>query len=234
MAVKKKYEFDYWRPAVTVDNVVLNFDGSQLRMLLVLRGKEPFKGVWAFPGGFLEEHETLEEAARRELLEETGINKAPFMQIGTFSALDRDPRGRTISTVFLTLLRPNQHKIQAADDADEACWFPIHHMPALAFDHEAIYQKVKFQLRLICLTTPVPFMLMKDIFTLPEMQRLYSEIFEQEFDRRNFQKRFISSGMLQQVADNKKEQRANAPIYYRFSQAGFCNFLAKRYHVNAK
>ncbi|MCR4964476.1 MAG: NUDIX hydrolase [Bacteroidales bacterium] len=227
---KKKYEYDYWRPAMTVDNVVLNFDGNQLRMLLIRRGDEPFKDQWAFPGGFLEENETLEEAAQRELKEETGINKAPFIQIGTFSRLDRDPRGRTISTAFLTLTKPSENILKAQDDAAEACWFPVHNMPALAFDHEDILRKAKFILQVLFHTTPVPYQLMNNIFTLPEMQRLFSDVFEHEFDRRNFQKKFISSGILSPVANDNKE-RPNAPIYYRFNNGGFYTYQKKKFNI---
>lgn len=215
---------------MTVDNVVLNFDGNQLRMLLIRRKNEPFKDQWAFPGGFLDEEETLEEAAQRELKEETGINKKPFIQLGTFSRVDRDPRGRTITTAFLTMTRPNESLVKAQDDAAEACWFPVHNMPVLAFDHEEIFRKTQLILRVLFVTTPVPFLLMNDLFTLPEMQRLYSEVFELEFDRRNFQKKFIASGILSPVANDNKE-RSNAPVYYRFNQGGFYTYQKKKFHI---
>lgn len=230
MSDQKKFEYDYWRPAVTVDNVVLNFDCNHLRMLLIRRKNEPFKDQWAFPGGFLDEQESLEEAAQRELKEEAGINKAPFIQVGTFSRPDRDPRGRTITTAFLTITRPNENAISAQDDAAEACWFPVHNMPALAFDHEEIFQKAKLILKILFNLSPVPFMLMNDLFTLPEMQRLYSEVYEHDFDRRNFQKKFISSGMLSPVASDSQE-RSNSPVYYRFNQGGFYAYQKKKFHI---
>ncbi|MBO7444922.1 MAG: NUDIX hydrolase [Bacteroidales bacterium] len=231
MSNTKKFEYDYWRPAVTVDNVVLSFDGNQLRMLLIRRGKDPYKDLWAFPGGFMDEHETLEEAAQRELKEETGLKAKPFIQIGTFSQLDRDPRGRTITTAFLTIVRPKNVNVKGNDDAAEACWFPVHNMPMLAFDHEEIFQKAKFILNVLFITTPVPFLLMNDTFTLPEMQRLFSEVYEREFDRRNFQKKFIASGMLSPVA-NDNQERSNAPVYYRFNQGGFYDYQKKKFHIS--
>ncbi|MBO4488494.1 MAG: NUDIX hydrolase [Bacteroidales bacterium] len=230
MTENKKYEYDYWRPAVTVDNVVLNFDGTHLRMLLIRRKNEPYKDQWAFPGGFLDEDESLEEAAQRELKEETGVNKKPFIQIGSFSRVDRDPRGRTITTAFLTLTRSNETKIKAQDDAKEVSWFPVHNMPALAFDHEEIFQKAKLILKILFNLSPIPFLLMNDLFTLPEMQRLYAEVYEHDFDRRNFQKKFISSGMLAPVAHDSKE-RGNAPTFYRFNQGGFYAYQKKKFHI---
>ena len=94
MGEKGVYTYDYWRPAVTADIVVFSFDGTNLNVLLIKRGNEPYKGQWAFPGGFLDEDETLEEAARRELKEETGLTPKHFYEVGSFSDLDRDPRVR--------------------------------------------------------------------------------------------------------------------------------------------
>ena len=136
MGEKGVYTYDYWRPAVTADIVVFSFDGTNLNVLLIKRGNEPYKGQWAFPGGFLEPDETLEEAARRELKEETGLTPKHFYEVGSFSDLDRDPRGRTISVGFASVVRPSQIKAVAGDDAKEARWFNVHEMPRLAFDHE--------------------------------------------------------------------------------------------------
>ena len=108
MGEKGVYTYDYWRPAVTADIVVFSFDGTNLNVLLIKRGNEPYKGQWAFPGGFLEPDETLEDAARRELKEETGLTPKHFYEVGSFSDLDRDPRGRTISVGFASVVRPSQ------------------------------------------------------------------------------------------------------------------------------
>jgi len=213
---------------VTVDNVVFQFDGTNLNLLLIRRGNEPFKGDWAFPGGFLEETETLEEAAKRELKEETGITSKYFTEVGTFSDLNRDPRGRTISVAFASVARKADCQATAGDDAKEARWFRIHEMPKLAFDHEKIYRMALWKLRLGFITSPVAFALMEDVFTLPEMQRLYTQVFSKEYDRRNFQKKFLSSGMLTPVAQNDEDKKAShAPIQYRFNEAGYRQFKEK-------
>lgn len=223
-----KFRYKYWRPAVTIDNVVFSFDGTHLNTLLIKRKNEPYKDCWAFPGGFLEEKETLEEAARRELKEETGLAPKYMSEIGSFSALDRDPRGRTISVAFASVVRPSQTAAVAGDDAIDARWFPINEMPMLAFDHEHIYRKALWLLRLGFMNAPIAFVLLGDLFTLPEMQRLYTDVFSRTFDRRNFQKKFLSSGILTPVAQDEEEKKnPHAPIYYRFNEAGYKQFREK-------
>jgi len=216
---------------VTVDNVVFQFDGTNLNVLLIRRGNEPFKDYWAFPGGFLDEDETLEEAARRELKEETGLTSKFFSEIGSFSDLNRDPRGRTISIAFSSVARPQQTKVSAGDDAKDARWFNIHEMPKLAFDHEKIYRMALWKLRQAILSSPIAFALLDDIFTLPEMQRLYTQVFSKEFDRRNFQKKFLNSGILSPVAQIDEDKKSShAPIQYRFNEAGFAQLREKMMH----
>ena len=220
MGKKGVYQYDYWRPAVTVDNVVFRFDGTHLNVLLIKRGNEPYKGHWAFPGGFLVEDETLEEAAR--------LTPKMFTEIGSFSDLDRDPRGRTISIAFSSVVHPKQASVKAGDDAKDACWFNINEMPKLAFDHEKIYRMALWKLRLAFVNSPVSFALLDDVFTLPEMQRLYTQVFSKEFDRRNFQKKFLASGLLTPVAQSEEEKKnSHSPIQYRFNEAGFTQLREK-------
>ena len=227
MDEKGKYVYDYWRPAVTVDNVVYSFDGIHLQVLLIRRKNEPYRNQWAFPGGFLDENETLEEAAQRELKEETGLVSHHFTQIGTFSKLNRDPRGRTISTVFASVIRQSEAQLAAGDDAQEARWFAVNELPVLAFDHEEIFRKASWMMRVGFLNAPLPFMLLNDIFTLPEMQRLYTDVFGHEFDRRNFQKKFLSSGILTPVLEEDVRRNAHSPAHYRFNEGGYVQFHKK-------
>lgn len=228
MEKKDEYTYKYWRPAVTVDNVVFSFDGTRLNTLLIKRKNDPFKDFWAFPGGFLDEKETVEDAARRELKEETGLAPKYFSEVGSFSGLDRDPRGRTISIAFASVVRPTQVDVKAADDAAEARWFPANELPQLAFDHEQIYRKALWKLRVGFFNAPIAFVLLNDIFTLPEMQRLYSDVYCRTFDRRNFQKKFLSAGILTQVAQDKEEKKnAHAPILYRFNEGAYLQFREK-------
>ena len=131
------YTYDYPRPAVTVDALVFQVEKEEVRILLIKRKKDPFKGQWAFPGGFMEIDETPEHAVTRELEEETGLKMKDFIQIGAFGAVDRDPRGRTVSIAFVGILEDPQ-EIKAASDAMEVQWWQLKNLPLLAFDHKQI------------------------------------------------------------------------------------------------
>ena len=133
------YTYKYPRPAVTADCVVMTKE-NEPKVLLIERGNEPFKGCWAFPGGFMEMDETLEQCAVRELKEETGmeVTEDDIMAFGTFSAVDRDPRGRTISKAYLVMI-DEPVEVKGQDDAAKAEWFNISELPELAFDHEEMF-----------------------------------------------------------------------------------------------
>lgn len=142
---KKQYSYEFPRPSVTVDIVVVTRE-KQPRVLLIQRKHDPFAGCWAIPGGFIEMDETLEASARRELHEETRVEVGRLSQIGTFGDPGRDPRGRTISVVFLARVHASQVHAQAADDAAAVAWHPLGKLPALAFDHAQILKLVRRQL----------------------------------------------------------------------------------------
>ena len=130
------YTYDYPRPAVTADCVVITME-KEPKVLLIQRGNEPFKGQWAFPGGFMNMDETTEQCAVRELEEETGLKVAEIKQIGAYSKVDRDPRGRTVTVAYLEII-DKAEAVKGGDDAAKAQWFQISGLPKLAFDHEEI------------------------------------------------------------------------------------------------
>ena len=133
-----EYTYKYPRPAVTADCVVMTNE-PQPKVLLIQRGADPFKGAWAFPGGFMDMDETTEDCAIRELEEETGLKVTAVDQIGAYSKVDRDPRGRTITVAYLAII-DSPEKVIGQDDAAKAEWFPITELPHLAFDHYDIMQ----------------------------------------------------------------------------------------------
>lgn len=133
---KRTYTYDYPRPAVTADCVVFCNDSDGLSVLLIERANEPFKGCWAFPGGFMDMEENAEDCAKRELKEETGMEVQSLEYLGTFSEVNRDPRGRTITIAYYAVVEKSE--VVGADDASQARWFPIDSIPSLAFDHEEI------------------------------------------------------------------------------------------------
>ncbi len=130
------YTYKYPRPAVTADCVVITRE-KEPQILLIERGDEPFKGCWAFPGGFLNMDETTEQCAIRELNEETGLLIKDVTQIGAYSKVDRDPRGRTITVAYLSVI-DKAEKVNGSDDAAQAKWFSLSTLPQLAFDHADI------------------------------------------------------------------------------------------------
>jgi len=137
----KKYTYDYPMASVTADVAVLRLKETP-EILLVLRKDPPFQGMWALPGGFMEMSETLEETARRELLEETGIRAGELIRFDTYDRPDRDPRGRTISQVFVMIWEENMDVPRAGSDAEKLTWFGLHSLPELAFDHREIIRDV--------------------------------------------------------------------------------------------
>jgi len=145
-SARKKYCYEYPRPAVTVDVVIVT-RAKRRRVLLVRRKHAPFAGMWALPGGFVEMDEALDAAARRELYEETGVRAGQLKQLHTFGDPRRDPRGRTISVVYLAQVQMRQLKPQAADDAAEVGWHSLSSPPALAFDHAEILALARQRLR---------------------------------------------------------------------------------------
>ncbi len=139
MESTEEYTYRHPHPAVTTDCVVFGFDGVRLNVLLIERGNEPYRGSWAFPGGFLEIDEDAPDGARRELREETGLEVTNVEQLGAFTRPDRDPRERVISIAYFTLVRTSD--VAGGDDAAKAQWFPINKMPELAFDHQQIFEQ---------------------------------------------------------------------------------------------
>ena len=130
------YTYDYPRPAVTADSVVFCNGSDGLSVLLIERANDPFKGCWAFPGGFMDMEENAEDCAKRELMEEAGMEVRSLEYLGTFSEVNRDPRGRTITIAYYAVVEKSD--VIGADDASRAKWFPIDSIPSLAFDHEEI------------------------------------------------------------------------------------------------
>jgi len=142
------YSYKYPRPSVTTDAIVIDNSLSQVKILLVQRKKKPYKDLWAFPGGFMNMDETLEECAPRELKEETGIDNVQLKQFKAYSTVDRDPRGRTISVVFYGFCNSNNVIPVADDDAKDAKWFLLPDLPKMAFDHLEILQDLISSLKI--------------------------------------------------------------------------------------
>ena len=206
----------YERPSVTVDIVILTMRENRLEVLLVRRRHWPFEGMWAIPGGFVNMRESLDEAARRELQEETGVLDVYIEQLYTFGDPDRDPRTRVITVVYYALARPDQIEFRAADDAADARWFPMHDLPPLAFDHAKILAYTRDRLRGKLEYTTIGYQLLGKEFTLGELQRVYEAILGRPLDKRNFRKKVVSTGIVER-AEGVRESRSRRAVLYRFN-----------------
>ena len=169
------YSYKYPHPAVTTDCVIFGFDGTKLQVLLVERGLEPYKGRWAFPGGFLKMDESAVQGARRELFEETGLKAEYMEQFHTFSDPCRDPRERVITIAYYALCKISE--VKGGDDAAKARWFTFDEMPQLAFDHDHILRCDTSVLRERIHFHPIGFDLLPGKFTMKELQLLYEAIY---------------------------------------------------------
>ena len=203
------YQYKYEHMAVTTDCIIFTFEERRLKVLLVRRGVEPCKGLWAFPGGFLRNTETAREGALRELREETSLEPSAIGELGVFSDLDRDPRERVITLAWYALVKPSG--VVGGDDAAEAAWFPVDELPPLAFDHDKIFKAAMERLRRDLHFQPVGFELLDDEFTMPDLQRLYEILLGTSFDRRNFQRKMIASGIVKEVPPSGQKKKASRP-----------------------
>lgn len=227
---EKKYTYDYPHPAVTTDCVIFGYDSKEgLSVLLVQRGGEPYKGCWAFPGGFMRIDENAETGARRELKEETSLDTAYIEQFGCFTDVDRDPRERVITIAFLALVRKTE--VKGGDDAADARWFPISSVPALAFDHDRILRVALRRLKENMHFKPVGFELLPEVFTMPQLQNLYEAILEVNFDRRNFASKMLKLGILQEACERPEGTATRIPVQYSFNQEKYNEMKSKGFRL---
>lgn len=224
-----KYSYKYPHPSVTTDCVIFGFDGVKLKVLLVERGMAPYKGRWAFPGGFLNMDESAEEGALRELKEETGLEGAYIRQFHTFSAPQRDPRERVITIAYYALVR--MQEVKGGDDASDARWFALDEVPPLAFDHDQILRKAEKTLRQQIHFEPVGFELLPEKFTIKQLQNLYEAILDMRFDRRNFYNKMRRLGMLELMGDTASPSQRREANLFSFNAEKYAELKSKGFQL---
>ena len=212
------FEYEYPRAALTVDCVVFGLDETDLKVLLIQRKLQPFQHAWALPGGFVRVDETLDAAARRELEEEAGVSDVYLEQLYTFGAVDRDPRERVVSVGWYALVKLSDHRVRAATDARAAAWFRIKDLPELAFDHQKILQVAKARLQGKVRYQPIGFELLSPKFKLSQLQALYEMVLEKPLDKRNFRKKILAMGLLEETGELEQGVSHRAARLYRFDK----------------
>jgi 8-oxo-dGTP diphosphatase len=223
LAIEPATKKEYQRPAVTVDVLLFTILDDELKLLLVSRGAEPYKGMLALPGGFVKMDESLDDAARRELREETGIDDVYIEQLYTFGAPNRDPRTRVVTVAYIALIDGSRVRLQASTDADDAAWFPVKKLPALAFDHSQIVETGISRLRSKLSYSSIAYSVLPTEFRLSELQKVYEIILDKPLDKRNFRKKMLSlkdpqDRQLIKPTGDKEISGAHRPaMLYRFT-----------------
>lgn len=204
---------------VSVDAVVFGYAASEgLQILLIKRKVRPFEDSWALPGGLVKNDETLESAVERELVEETGVSINYLEQLYTFGEPSRDPRNRVITVAYFGLVKPAIFDIKADTDASEVCWFNVKEIPPLAFDHEHILDMALARLRGKITYEPIGFELLDKKFPFSDLQKLYEALLGTSLDRRNFKKKILSFGFIEETQEKQKMEGSGRPGYlYQFN-----------------
>jgi 8-oxo-dGTP diphosphatase len=208
---------DFFKSAFSVDCAVFGFDNDQLKLLLIRRGAEPFLGDYALPGDLVYPDEDLDVAAKRVLKELTTLTDVFLEQVQSFGKVDRHPFGRVITISYYALIKIKDYEVGAANWAKEARWHSVDDLPRLAFDHQEIVNTCLDRLRANVLHKPIGFELLPEKFTLTQLQSLYEALLGTALDTRNFRKRMLAQGILEEL-DERQDGVAHRPAkLYRFN-----------------
>ncbi len=209
------YTYAYPHPAVTTDVVVFTLRDQELKLLLIKRGGDPYKGKWALPGGFVQMDEDLDSSARRELAEETGVSGVYLEQLYTFGAVNRDPRERVITVAYYALIPSDKLQLRAATDAEAVGWFGIDELPRLAFDHRDIVRLAHQRLVAKLDYSTIAFQFMPMEFTLSELQAVYQTILQEPVDKRNFRKWILALEGIEETGEERRDGAHRPAMLYR-------------------
>ena len=198
---------------VAVDCIIFGYDGQELKLLVVQRGFEPFKGQWSLVGGFVRDNESAEGAASRVLKDLTGLDGLYMEQLRSFSHPERDTQERTISIAYFALIDIQKYKQQISEDY--AGWYSINHLPDLIFDHSEMVESAKEHLRYKAALHPLLFELLPSRFTIPQLQNLYSCVYNTEFDKGNFTRKILSTNLLLKLKFKDMLNSKKGAFYYK-------------------
>ncbi|MCY1721476.1 NUDIX domain-containing protein [Prolixibacteraceae bacterium Z1-6] len=221
----------YPKTLVAVDSIIFGFNQNdlELKLLLLKRNFEPAKGEWSLMGGFLQPDESLDDAAKRIVLQLTGLADVYMEQLYAFGELDRDPGGRIVSISYFSLIKINEYDRQLAKE-NGARWIPLSEIPELIFDHSEMVENALRKLRIRARTQPIGFELLPEKFTIPQLQRLYEAIYQMPFDKRNFRRKLLSMGLLEKMDEKEKETSKKGAYYYQFNKEKYEELLQKGFN----
>lgn len=218
---------------VSVDAVVFGYDqDSGISALLIKRKNEPFQKMWALPGGLVLNGESLDGAVKRELKEEAGIDVNYLEQLYTFGDPSRDPRNHTLSVSYFGLVRPQDFQPTAHTDAEDVAWFNVKKLPRLAFDHKKIIDLAIKRLRGKITYEPVGFELLEKEFPFSDLEKLYQTLLDQEIDRRNFKKKIMALGILEELDATMQRKTGRPARLYKFNRKKYFELKEKGYNFD--
>ena len=216
---------------VAVDSIIFGYDegGRELKVLLLKRNFQPAKGEWSLMGGFLNNNESVDEAAKRILQQLTGLSDVYMEQLYTFGELDRDPGARIISIAYFALIKIKSSDLELVKNHG-ATWVPISSMSPLIFDHTAMVNRALKKLQIRARTQPIGFELLPDKFTIPQLQGLYEAIYNKTLDKRNFRRKLLSMDLLEKQEEKEKESSRKGAWYYRFDPKKYEDLLNRGFN----
>lgn len=218
---------------VSVDAVVFGYDQEKgVSVLLIKRKNEPFKKMWALPGGLVLNDETLDKAVTRELKEEAGIDVNYLEQLYSFGSPDRDPRNYVVSVSYFALVRPQDYKLMAQTDAEDVGWFSTKKLPKLAFDHKKIIDTAVRRLRDKITYEPIGFELLEKEFPFSDLEKLYQTLLDHDIDRRNFKKKILSLGILEELDETIQRKSGRPARLFKFNKKKYFELKEKGYHFD--
>ncbi len=205
---------------LSVDCIIFGFNGADLKLLLLQRNFEPAMGEWSLMGGFVQEGESVDDAAKRVLAELTGLEQVYMEQVGTFGAVDRDPGERVISVAYYALININEYD-RAAVSKHNAHWLNVDELPSLIFDHPAMVEKARRLMQQKASTEPIGFNLLPKAFTLSQLQSLYEAIYGEPIDKRNFRKRIAEMDYIENTGRIDKTGSKRGAALYQFNEKAY-------------
>lgn len=210
-----------------VDCIIFGFSGGELNLLLLKRKFDPGKGEWSLMGGFVQEGESVDEAAKRVLFELTGLTNVYMEQVGVFGNVGRDPGERVISTAYYALININEYDRQLVEEHN-AHWTKISDVPALLFDHEQMVEQARQMMKTQAATKPIGFNLLPEFFTLTQLQNLYEAINGEPLDKRNFRKRVAEMNYIEKTRLIDKTTSRRGASLYKFNEENYKKSLKFR------